>query len=71
MTTKYTADEVEYIHRVAGRVPAEVMARQLRRSKTTLLNWTARHGISLRVPYKTLCKYWTEYIGGRSGAEAA
>lgn len=50
----YSPREQDYIRRVAGKVPAEVMAAALGRTRNSLVNWANRHGISLRVPYGIL-----------------
>lgn len=57
----YTRQEQEYIERVAGRVPAEIIAKQLRRSVSGLRQWACQHGVKLRVPHQVLTKYWREY----------
>ncbi|MBS2693903.1 hypothetical protein KFY51_28720, partial [Salmonella enterica subsp. enterica serovar 1,4,[5],12:i:-] len=66
----YSPREQDYIRRVAGKVPADVMAAALGRTRNSLVNWANRHGISLRVPYGILKKHWPEYAekmtkGGR------
>lgn len=43
----YSPREQDYIRRVAGKVPAEVMAAALGRTRNSLVNWANRHGISL------------------------
>lgn len=67
----YSPEERDYILRVAGKVPAEVMAAALCRTRNGLVNWANRHGISLRVPYSRLKKHWPEYVGkgGGNGAK--
>ncbi|WP_239914437.1 hypothetical protein, partial [Salmonella enterica] len=70
----YSPNEQDYIRRVAGKVPAYVMASTIGRTRNSLVNWANRHGISLRVPYGILKKHWPEYAekmtkGGRNGAK--
>ncbi|EBX3695644.1 hypothetical protein DRU69_20040 [Salmonella enterica subsp. enterica serovar Agona] len=70
----YSPREQDYIRHVAGKVPAEVMAAALGRTRNSLVNWANRHGISLRVPYGILKKHWPEYAekmtkGGRNGTK--
>lgn len=70
----YSPREQDYIRRVAGKVPAEVMASAIGRTRNSLVNWANRHGISLRVPYATLRKHWPQHAkkitkGGCNGTE--
>ena len=69
--TPYTQKEIEYIYRVAGRVPSEVMAKAIGKTKKGLRNWASRHGISLLVPYSIILKHWPEYAerGGYYGGQ--
>lgn len=43
----YSPREQDYIRRVAGKVPADVMASTIGRTRNSLVNWANRHGISL------------------------
>ncbi len=56
----YSLKEQEYIERVAGRVPAEVMAKQLKRSVVGVKQWANNHNLKLRVPHHILNKYWRD-----------
>lgn len=57
----YTAKEREYIERVSGKVPAEIIARQIRRSLDGLRTWAYQHDVKLRVPHQILVKHWSKY----------
>ncbi|MDU7377863.1 MAG: hypothetical protein E7L09_05755 [Enterobacteriaceae bacterium] len=61
----YTQDEIDYIQRVAGKVPAEVIAQTLNKSLNGLQNFACRHRIKLRVPYAILTKHWPEIAARR------
>ncbi|UIW10364.1 hypothetical protein [Flyfo siphovirus Tbat2_3] len=61
-TKKFTQDDIDYIHRVAGKVPAPVMATAMGRTTGALQVLCSRYGISLRVPLATLRKHWPDYV---------
>lgn len=54
--------EKAYIRRVAGQVPADVIAQQLNRTKAGVLQWANTHKIKLRVPHEIMIKHWRDYI---------
>lgn len=54
----FTDEEKAYIKRVAGKVPACVMADQIGRKEKYVQNWASRNRISLRVPNHIMNKYW-------------
>ncbi|WP_145055734.1 hypothetical protein [Mixta calida] len=54
----FSEDEVAYIRRVAGKVPVDVIARQLRRPVKNVQNWAYRRQIKLRVPDAVMSRYW-------------
>ena len=58
----YSQLEQDYIRRVAGLVPALIIARQLKRSQSGIQQWAQQHGVKLRVPYRILLKHWPECI---------
>lgn len=57
----YTDNERDYIRRVAGKVPPEVIAQALNRPQSAIQQWANSHGISLRVPRQIMIKHWSEY----------
>lgn len=63
----YSEREKEYIKRVAGKVPAEVIAAAINRPISGILQWAHKNGIKLRVPHPIMVKHWAEYIGKKSG----
>lgn len=56
----YSEREKEYIKRVAGKVPAEVIAAAINRPVSGILQWAHKNGIKLRVPFGTLVKHWPD-----------
>lgn len=65
---QYSKKEQEYIQRVAGKVPVDVIAAQIKRNAQSVMNWASKRGISLRVPKDILKKYWKEYMHARNKA---
>lgn len=65
----YTEKEKEYIRRVAGKVPVEVMAAAINRPVKAVLWWANNHGISLRVPFDTLAKHWPDLANRMTGGK--
>lgn len=74
MASKYqkhfTEEERQYIRRVAGKVPARVMADQIGRQEKNVYNWAHRNRLSLRVPNHIMNKYWRGNGKGTKSAEA-
>lgn len=64
----YSKKEQEYIQRVAGKVPLDVIASQINRNSQSVMNWASKHGISLRVPKEIINKHWKEYAYARNKA---
>lgn len=59
--TPYTEIERDYIFRVAGKVPPVVIAAQINREVSSVLQWAHRNGIKLSVPRHIMLKHWREY----------
>lgn len=57
----YTEDEIDYIKRVAGKVPVSVIAQTLSRTKLAIRQWAYANGIHLRVPHSIMMKHWREH----------
>jgi len=57
----YSEEEKQYIRRVAGKVPATVIAETLNRSHSGIKQWASANGIRLRVPYAIMMKHWRDY----------
>lgn len=66
----YSKKEQEYVIRVAGRVPVQVIAAQINRNAQSVMAWASKHHIKLRVPQEILRKHWSEYARGSKTAEA-
>lgn len=66
----YTEKEQQYIERVAGKVPVQVIAMQLNRSISGIRQWANTHNIKLRVPHAIMVKHWREYVTGSKRTEA-
>lgn len=66
----YTAPEIEYLTRVAGKVPVEAASAQLKRSKASVVNICHKMGISLRVPAWRMEKFWPEVLAKRKAEKA-
>lgn len=64
----FTDEEKAYIRRVAGKVPAGVMAEQIGRKEKNVYNWGHRNRISLRVPNHIMNKYWRGHGKGQETA---
>lgn len=66
MTSKYrrhfTKKQSEYILRVAGKVPAQVIADTLSREIKSIYDFCERRQVSLIVPYSRLRKFWPDYV---------
>ncbi len=62
---KITQKEIDYILRVAGKVPLAYMAEFLGCSIWTVCNHANKHGISTRVPKSIMTKYWPEFCPER------
>ncbi|AXH43585.1 hypothetical protein HOV55_gp67 [Erwinia phage vB_EhrS_59] len=67
MTNKppYTPKETEYLLRVSRKVPVEVLARQLKRTKCSVMKYCCKQGISVHVPIATLRRDYPEVIAQR------
>lgn len=73
MTKKrgWSQKELDYIERVAGKVPSAVMAKTLQKPIAKLRSYAGQIGLSLRVPESVLERHWPEYSRkGRAGNEA-
>lgn len=62
---KITQKEIDYILRVAGKVPLAYMAKHLGCSIWTVCNHANKHGISTRVPKSIMTKHWRELCPAR------
>lgn len=60
-STKATQQEIEYIGRVAGKVPLKFMAEFLGRSKWFVCTYATKQGLTTRVPQDILEKHWPDY----------
>lgn len=69
----YSDDDIAYIKRVAGKVPIDVIAQAIERTRNAVSVWCHRNGISYEVPYPRLKKHWPEHAArlmrGHHGAE--
>lgn len=65
MAVRYTDKEKAYILRVAGAVPVEIIARQIKRPRRAVSDYCARAGISIRVKPCLMEKYWPDVIKER------
>ncbi len=61
----FTTDESDYIRRVAGRVPVEIIAKTLRRSVQGIQRWAYRRGLKLSVPDSVMRAHWQDVIDER------
>jgi len=66
----YSKLEKDYIARVAGKVPLQVIASAINRPPSGVQQWANAHGIKLRVPYSIMVKHWREYVPAHQTAEA-
>jgi len=57
----YTKKEREYIMRVAGKVPLQLIAKTINRPESGVKQWASAQGIKLRVPREIMMKHWREY----------
>ena len=67
----WTQQELEYVERVAGKVPPEVIASAINKPLSTLRTNANVMGLGLRVPKRILEKHWPEYLKKNGGSHAA
>lgn len=67
----WTQQEIDYIERVAGKVPPQVMADALNKPLSTLKTKATVLGLGLNVPKQILEKHWPEYLKKKEGSHAA
>lgn len=67
----YTELEIDYLRRVAGKVPIEAISKQLNRSRENVYYFCSQKKISLRVPAWRMQKYWPEIIASRKKVRAS
>jgi|GEM_PF-1000352 len=67
----WTQQELEYVERVAGKVPPEVIASAINKPLSTLRTKANVMGLGLRVPKRILEKHWPEYLKKSGGGHAA
>ncbi|WP_312158090.1 hypothetical protein [Pantoea piersonii] len=67
----WTQQELEYVERVAGKVPAPVIARAINKPLSTLKTKANVMGLGLHVPKRILEKHWPEYLRKNGGSHAA
>jgi len=60
----YTQCEADYIRRVAGRVPVQLIAETLNRTPSGIRQWACANGVKLKVPYSLMVKHWIDYLPG-------
>ncbi|WP_287635353.1 hypothetical protein [Pantoea sp.] len=56
--------DLEYIERVAGKVPVPVMAAAINKTVPAVKVKAYSIGLKLRVPMDVLRKHWPEYVSG-------
>ncbi|WP_025901418.1 hypothetical protein [Tatumella sp. UCD-D_suzukii] len=64
----YAQDELDYIRRVAGKVPPQIISKSLKRTERSVEYKAQQMRLSLAVPKDVLRKHWPEYV--RDGDEA-
>ena len=64
----YEQHELDYIRRVAGKVPPQVISKSLKRTERSVEYKAQQMRLSLAVPKDVLLKHWPEYV--RGGDEA-
>ena len=67
----WTQQELEYVERVAGKVPAPVIAREINKPLSTLKTKANVMGLGLHVPKRILENHWPEYLRKNGGSHAA
>jgi len=67
----WTQQELEYVERVAGKVPPEVIASAINKPLSTLRTKANVMGLGLDVPKRILEKHWPEYLKKNGGSHAA
>ena len=60
----YNQDELDYIVRVAGKVPIPVICKSLKRTENSVVRKAQEMKLSLTVPKRVLLKHWPEYVRG-------
>ena len=60
----YVQDELDYIRRVAGKVPIPVISKSLKRTENSVIQKAQQMKLSLTVPKNVLRKHWPEYVRG-------
>ncbi|WP_312630979.1 hypothetical protein [Pantoea piersonii] len=66
----WTQQELEYVERVAGKVPAQVIANAINKPLSTLRTKANVMGLGLSVPKRILEKHWPEYLKKNGGSNA-
>ncbi|ARU94578.1 hypothetical protein A7K99_12875 [Tatumella citrea] len=60
----YVESELEYLRRVAGKVPIPVISKSLKRTENSVVHKAQQMKLSLTVPKSVLLKHWPEYLRG-------
>lgn len=55
---RFSEDERDYVHRVAGKVPIEAMAEQLGRSTHSVRHFCQKEQLSIAVPAWRMQRFW-------------
>lgn len=55
---RFSEDEKDYMRRVVGKVPVEVMAEQMKRSLNSVRQFFFKSGISIVVPAWRMERFW-------------
>jgi hypothetical protein len=63
--------DLEYIERVAGKVPVPVMAAAINKSVSAVTGKAHSLGLRLKVPASILKKHWPDFVGKGHPHEAA
>ncbi len=64
MTRKppYTREETEYLLRVSRKVPVELIARQLKRTRCSIMKYCCKQGISVHVPIEVMRRNYPDVV---------
>ncbi|MDF7631433.1 hypothetical protein PUG46_19460 [Erwiniaceae bacterium L1_55_4] len=57
----WSDNDLEYIERVAGKVPVPVMAAAINKTAASVYSKGYSLGLKLHVPMKILLRHWPEY----------
>nr|WP_314424820.1 hypothetical protein [uncultured Erwinia sp.] len=68
---RFSEDEKEYMRRVVGKVPVEIIAEQLKRNLSSVRGFFSKQGLSIVVPTWRMERFWQHVTEQRQQKRAS